>query len=361
MAKILYGVQATGNGHITRARALVPWLRQVGFDVDVLLSGREREKLFGLEDFGHYRTRRGFTFALDDGRVNFFRTFIEAEIARFWRDVKALNLDAYDFILTDFEPVTAWAARRAGRVCIGVGHQYAFNFPVPKDGLQLPARAVMRWFAPASVSLGLHWDSFNSPILPPIIEPGDGHRAVQPGRYLVYLPFDSTARVMQLLRRFPDVKFTFYSDVQAPYSEQHIQVKPYSRTGFREDLAIAEGVICGAGFELPSEALSLGKKLLVQPLEGQFEQCSNAKALKLLDRAAVMHHLNPAPVQAFLDSPAPAPQHYPNVARAIALWLKDGRRESVGALSERLWNATEANKPDLVPGLRRGLFESESY
>lgn len=357
MNRILFGVQATGNGHITRARALVPWLRQLGFGVDVLLSGREREKLFGVDDLGHYRIRRGFTFALDDGRVNLLRTVMQAEIKKFWRDVRDLNLDQYDIIITDFEPVTAWAARLQGRECIGIGHQYAFNYPVPKEGFDPAARAVMRWFAPASTPLGLHWDSFGAPILPPIVDTQAPHRATQPGRYLVYLPFDGTERVMNLLRQFPEVQFTYYCDVDSPAESGHIRQKPYSRTGFQEDLAVAEGVICGAGFELPSEALHLGKKLLVQPLRGQFEQCSNAKALQLLAAASVMRDLNPAPMREFLQSPAATPTHYPDVAKAIAYWLRSGREESIGALSRRLWDSVRVAEPAAVSGFNRGFIQ----
>lgn len=355
MKRILYGVQATGNGHITRARALVPWLRQVGFEVDVLLSGRPREELFGMETFGHYRTRKGFTFALADGRVRPVYTLIKADMGRFWRDVRDLNVQDYDIILTDFEPVTAWAAKLRGRECIGIGHQYAFHSNVPKMPFHLASRLILRWFAPVTTAIGLHWDSFGGPVLPPMIEPDQSYRASLPGSYLVYLPFDSTERVLELLRPFTEVNFVFYSAVDAPFSDGHIQVKPYSRSGFKEDLAVAEGVICGAGFELPSEALSLGKKLLVQPLQGQFEQGSNARALALLERAQIMHHLNPAPMRDFLAAPAALPLHYPDVAQAIAKWLKGGRRESVQALANRLWNQTQVQQPKLAVNFERQL------
>ena len=36
--KIFYAVQATGNGHISRAMELLPWLQQYG-EVDIFLSG----------------------------------------------------------------------------------------------------------------------------------------------------------------------------------------------------------------------------------------------------------------------------------------------------------------------------------
>jgi len=39
------------------------------------------------------------------------------------------------------------------------------------------------------------------------------------------------------------------------------------------------GVITGAGFETPAEALHLQKKLMVIPIRGQYEQLCNAAAL----------------------------------------------------------------------------------
>lgn len=45
-------------------------------------------------------------------------------------------------------------------------------------------------------------------------------------------------------------------------------------------MASCAGVLCGAGFETPSEALFLGKELMVIPMKNQYEQKCNALALK---------------------------------------------------------------------------------
>ena len=50
-----------------------------------------------------------------------------------------------------------------------------------------------------------------------------------------------------------------------------------------------------AGFELPAEALYLGKKLLVIPMKGQFEQQCNAASLRdmgitVLPSLSLIHH-----------------------------------------------------------------------
>ena len=47
-------------------------------------------------------------------------------------------------------------------------------------------------------------------------------------------------------------------------------------------MAWSKGIICGAGFEAPAEALYLRKKLMVIPMKGQLEQQYNAAALKEL-------------------------------------------------------------------------------
>lgn len=38
--KILYAIQGTGNGHVSRAREVIPILQQYG-DVDLLISGTQ--------------------------------------------------------------------------------------------------------------------------------------------------------------------------------------------------------------------------------------------------------------------------------------------------------------------------------
>ena len=39
--KILFGVQTTGNGHISRSRELIRELKEIGHDVWVILSCRD--------------------------------------------------------------------------------------------------------------------------------------------------------------------------------------------------------------------------------------------------------------------------------------------------------------------------------
>ena len=89
--KLLYGVQATGNGHITRARTLAPELQKQGIDVEFVFSGREKNKLFSMEPFGEYRCYKGLTFVTEKGRINYFKTVLQNNLLRFISDIR--NID----------------------------------------------------------------------------------------------------------------------------------------------------------------------------------------------------------------------------------------------------------------------------
>lgn len=341
--KILYGVQATGNGHITRARAIAPKLAQAGAQVDWLFSGRPKDKLFDMEVFGDYLWRDGLTFATRDGRVRCLKTVRQNSLARFARDAKALDLSGYDSVVSDFEPVTAWAARIRGVRSVGIGHQYAFNYDVPRAGKDWLGEKILRNFAPTSIGLGVHWDSFGQPILPPIIERPASDTAVRPDKIVVYLPFEDTDRVVRLFERFPDWRFSVYSPVLPDRSASraaHIQVRPLSRTGFMRDFADAAGVVCNAGFELASEALQAGKKLLAKPLHGQLEQLANAQALKTLGLGTVMHDLDATAIRTWLESPDAVRVTYPDVAQAAADWLMQGDMQIDPAWIAEIWERT---------------------
>ena len=57
--RILYGVQTTGNGHISRSREVIRELKRLGHDVHVLLSGRKAAMPSELEEFTSYGDDRG--------------------------------------------------------------------------------------------------------------------------------------------------------------------------------------------------------------------------------------------------------------------------------------------------------------
>ena len=343
--KILYGVQATGNGHITRARALNQALTNLGIDVDFVFSGRERKDFWDMEAFGDWQCYKGLTFYHESGDLKMIKTMRNNSLGQLWRDIRNLDLSPYDLIVTDFEPITAWAARQQKRLCVGVGHQYAFSHSIPRRESDLIAALIMKNFAPATVGLGLHWHHFNAPILPPIAEIHQADEASDPNKVIVYLGFEEPEAVIQLLEPFDSHLFVFYGPFAQYESRGHIQLKPLSREGFKHDLATAGGVICNAGFELSSETIQLGKKLLVKPLHGQMEQLANATALTELGLGMSMDNLDTSIVREWLKQPEASCVLYPDVAKYIAEWIRQGDWQNDASrfqMINELWELTDA-------------------
>lgn len=343
--KILFGVQGTGNGHITRARALEPHLSAEGVELDFLFSGRAPDQYFDMEQFGNYRALSGLTFTTERGRINVLKTLVDNNLPQFIRDIRGLDLSSYDLILSDFEPITAWAARLQKKTCINIGHQSAFNYAIPIEGDSFVTRAIMKWFAPAEIQIGLHWHHFGHPILPPMIDVTEQPLAAEKDKVVVYLNFESPQDVIPLLQKFPAKNFYYYGQHKQAEQMGNVFLRPLSRAGFQRDLASSEGVITNAGFELASEALFLGKKILVKPISGQMEQHSNALALGKLGLGMTMSSLDESTIEAWLSAPGNTRCIYPDVAKALAECIVRGDfnhydERQLTALSQQLWSAT---------------------
>ena len=337
--RILFGVQGTGNGHISRSRTLPPPLKARGLEVDYLFSGRAADGFLEMGEFGEYRTFPGISFVSHQGCISGWRTLKGLSPLRFWQDMRALDCRDYDLVISDFEPLSAHAARRWQKTSLTISHQASFDWPIPRWGESGFNRQLMRHFAPVSRSLGLHWFHFGQPLLPPIIDPMTPVPDNQ--QILVYLPFEQTEQIAALLSRFSQQRFVcFHPGLRKASQWRNIRFEPAAREGFKLALAGCRGVISNAGFELASEALSLGKKLLVKPLGGQFEQLTNGRPLELIGLAQLMETLDVNAVRAWLEAPAPGRVHYPDVAGALADWLLAGTEEDIESLSRRLWART---------------------
>lgn len=344
--RILYGVQTTGHGHLVRSTPLIQGLRERGHAVDVLLSGPPPAAHW-LERLGPSRqSRPGLTFATRQGQIAYLATVREARPLGFIRDTLGLDTRPFDLVVSDYEPITAWAARRQGVAAIGIGHLYAFaHGQVPRARGNPLTHAVLDWFAPVARPVGVHWAPFGAPLLPPCVAPEaralDRHD-VEDDLYVVYPGFESLPDMVALLRRFPAARFRLYGRVAAPAREGNVEVRPVSRPAFLADLARCRGVLANAGFTLTSECLHLGISLLVKAVGGQLEQESNALALDQLGLAATTRQLTPRAVGGWLERPAPPAQRYPDVTQALLDWLAAGATEPLPALSQRLWQAAGA-------------------
>lgn len=336
--KILYGVQGTGNGHLTRSRIMAEHLNKSDLDVTYLISGRDKDELFGMESFGNFEHRAGLTFITEGGRIRKRKTIQKNNLKQFFADVKSLDLTEYDLVISDFEPVSAWAAKQQSVDSIGIGHQYAFLHDIPKEGDTWFTNKLIQKFAPVRFPIGLHWHHFDSPILPPIVDTRLMISDIKKNKVIVYLPFEAQSAVINLLSKFKNFDFYIYSPDLENNDNGNIHTRSPCLTGFKQDLIESKKVICGAGFELVSECIHIGIDVLVKPLAGQMEQISNAKALLTLGLGKVMHSLNSKICEDFLTSDIKLHQaNYPDVAAHLVNWLQQGKWHEQQELADLLW------------------------
>lgn len=319
-------------------------LSAAGIDVDYLFSGRAADKHYAMEPFGNWRCLEGLTFSVVKGKIDPVSTLLQAKPLQFLKDINSLPLADYDLIISDFEPVTAWAARRKKLACLGIGHQYAFNYPIPKAADNALSRYIMRQFAPTTYSLGMHWYHYQQPIVPPIVDTWkEENGSSNPNNIIVYLPFESDREVSALLHEFPHYHFLYYGAFSRKETVDNVTYNPVSREDFQRDLARSGGVICNAGFELASEAISLGKKVLVKPLQGQMEQISNALALEDLNLGRSTRKLTRAAIGDWLNNFEAKRVSYPDVAKYIVEWLLKGDLANKDLLVEEMWAQTDCH------------------
>ncbi|MGN0021225.1 MAG: glycosyltransferase family protein [Sphingobacterium hotanense] len=279
--KILYAVQGTGNGHLTRAIDVIPCLQAHG-QVDVLVSGIQADIQLPFEVKYRYH---GLSFIFGkSGGVDLWKTFMASTVRKFVKEVNSVPVEDYDLVINDFEPISAWGCYFKEKPCIGLSHQIgAFDPASPKpEEADMLGKFIMKNYAPSTHSYGFHFKSYASHIFTPVIR--QSVRQLYPvdnGHYTVYLPSYDDAHLIKQLTRFPDIKWEVYSKHnKRPFKQKNVSINPINSDAFVQSMASASGILCGAGFETPAEALYLGKKLLVIPMKNQYEQHLNAASLE---------------------------------------------------------------------------------
>lgn len=280
--RILYGINGTGNGHRSRARDLVPALSRYA-QIDVVVSG------LGYSLSMPFPVRNvfpGLSFRYRKGSIDLIGTARRSNPVRLFRDVASLDLLEYDLVISDFEPISAWAARRQDIPSLHVSHQASFlSARVPRAETRDPVSELfLRHFSPCDAAIGLHFRRYAPDIRPPIVRREVRVAKVTNGeRVAVYLPAVSQGEVIRCLDGLNGDFTVFSRECREPVRvSPNVWLEPPSECGFAHAVASGGGVFGHAGFELPSEAMYLRKPILSVPIGGQYEQQCNAAALEEL-------------------------------------------------------------------------------
>jgi uncharacterized protein (TIGR00661 family) len=279
---ILFGIQGTGNGHISRSIPVIQNLIAKGHHVDVLLSGisNELETPFEIK----YR-KKGLSYIFGKkGGINLIKTMFHCNILRLIWEIIACPVKKYDLVITDFEPITAWAAKLRKVRSIGFGNQYSARlFPVKTKNIQEKLGMVfLNHFAPASKCIQYDYlQNTNRNIFLPEFHLEEVNAKTMKNRVLVYLPAHSQQSLIKIAQTFQDYTFIAFNKSCKEKIQllPNLCINPINRARFRQELCKCEKVITAAGFGLTSELIQHGKEMLIVPMKNQVEQKINGEKL----------------------------------------------------------------------------------
>src|SRR5688572_14912266 len=209
--KILYAIQGTGNGHITRAEDVIPVLNTYG-DLDLFVSGAQADIKLPF----HVKFKsKGLSFYFGkNGGVDLVKTFRKNKSKDLYKEIKKFPVKEYDVVINDFEPITAWACKKKDIPCIGLSHQSALlssKCPKPKS-FDIMGEWILKNYAPANAYVGFHFSCFDTNIFTPVIRKRvRDAKIVDDGHYTVYLPAYDDKKLVPLLSKVKNVYWKIFS------------------------------------------------------------------------------------------------------------------------------------------------------
>ena len=286
---ILYAVQGTGNGHISRAIQLYPFLKSYG-NVDFFISGSNSDLKTDLPVIG--RSKGISLFYKATGGLDYLK-IIKSFSFSIFLDAYKLPVNNYDLVINDFDFVTSLACLFRKKKSVQFGHQASFQSnktPRAKNN-NIIGEFILKNFVKSTHYLGLHFKAYDQNVFNPIIKQeiieatptDDGHISV-------YLPHYSIAYLEPYFLAESKYHFEVFSaEVSSIRNYKNIVYFPISNTGFTKSMIRSHSVITGGGFETPAEAMYMNKKVLSIPISKHYEQLSNAVALAELGVKVILH------------------------------------------------------------------------
>jgi uncharacterized protein (TIGR00661 family) len=285
--KILYGIQCTGNGHLSRSKEIIKHLQDNYSEkietIDVCLSGNFSQ--IDTSDLNVKYKFDGLGFNMDKGQISIWKTIIDLKLLDFLKSIFIPKIKGYDIIISDFEPVTCWAGIIRRKKVLGVGNHYKFlsnkKFLKNLSPNYFYNKIITKLISPVNKYIAFEYlkDTENDffPIIRKVL------RRTTPSHedfYICYLSSIPSEDQVKFFNLFPSQTFyIFHNDIKEASDFENIRLRPIDKAHFTNKLMRCKGVICHTGFQLTSECLFLGKKLLVIPIKNQIEQIYNTRTL----------------------------------------------------------------------------------
>ncbi len=280
--KIFYAIQGTGNGHLSRAVQLYPYLQKYG-TVDFFLSGSNSQLNNSIPI--KFKSKGVSLFYKQTGGLDYMK-ILKSLSLNLYKEAKNLPVENYDLVINDFEFVSSLACSIKKVPCVQFGHQASFQSKhTPRSKSLNPiGNLILENFVKSESYLGLHFNAYDTNIYNPIIK--DEIIAAQPindGHVTVYLPQYSIHFLEPYLLAKRIFHFeVFTKEVNRIICKNNITYYPINNNQFSNSMVRSYGIITAGGFETPAEAMYMNKKVLSIPIKNHFEQACNAFALEQL-------------------------------------------------------------------------------
>jgi uncharacterized protein (TIGR00661 family) len=280
--KIFYAIQGTGNGHLSRAVELYPFLKKYG-EVDFFLSGSNSNLNNNLPI--KYKSKGVSLFYKHSGGLDYFKILRSLSL-RVYSEAKSLPIEEYDLIINDFDFVTSLACSLKKIPCVHFGHQASFQSektPRPHKK-NILGNFILEKFVKSNSHIGLHFENYDHHIYNPIIKE-DIIKAnpINDGHITVYLPQYATTHLEPHFLKQSNFHFEVFSkEFDRITCKNNITYFPIQNEQFTSSLIRCYGIITAGGFETPAEAMYMNKKVLSIPIKNHYEQACNASALEKL-------------------------------------------------------------------------------
>lgn len=319
MARILYGVCGDGYGHATRAHSIGAGLLERGHDVHFVSSLHNTAYL--AEHFpGRVDDIFGLKISFTQGEAVAIPTILQ-NFRRGWRELGPSNQllrrlfreHAPDLVVSDFEPLTAFWARRLGVPFISVDNVHtlthcALEHPPGYLRDRASAYLVIRLFYTGAKKY-LITTFFRTPIrhhptklIDPVLRPAVYRRKpTNEGFLLAYKggngEHEPMRRVLADYERMPIRAYGFGTTGVSGRAT----FKAPSTEGFLDDLASCAGVVATGGHSLVCECFHFEKPMFLIPLVRQYEQRVNAAHMKRQGVGTYADRLDASGMDAFVD------------------------------------------------------------
>lgn len=348
--RILYGVTGEGMGHAMRSRVVLTHLLSEGHEVEIVASNRAADYL--SERFGSTTKISGLHMVLEENRIVRGKTL--------WSNILASaegvpkNVTAYFEMIDRFEPEVVISDFESWSYLYGKNHRIPV---ISIDNMQIINRCThpdaildgdrtsfhfTKAFVKGKLPFCDHYliTTFFHPEIrkkdtslhPPILRPEILEATPTQGEHILVYQTAAGNETLEEVLAGTGIECRIYGmrrDIKEEEVEGKLRHRPFSESGFIEDLASCRAVIAGSGFTLMGEAVYLHKPMLAIPLEGQFEQLMNARYLEHEGYGQHAEELDAATVADFLE-------RVPTYQEKLGTYSQDGNRDLLDAVDHHL-------------------------